>query len=195
MPLTFASSIPRGAIIGQPLVTITEEEIEDMFVPASANNVSPFGTIGVVAEHIPDLFSAWNNHNLPAWGDGGVEGMSATFPIQQWQGKTIEVFFIFGHTHPTATGDIRVQLDVGPRAAKEVEGAPNDAASFRTLSTLTVNAGAGLEQDVFNYVSVGTFDVGASDIAALFEFKRLGTDGADNFAGSIGAVGCHLRVQ
>lgn len=167
-----------------------------MFIRASTDNEVPYGEIGTVAALTPDPFSGWTQHNAAAWDDGAQEGMSATVPIPpSWYGQTIEVFLVFSHVSATASGDIVVQMDAGPREHQEADGAPNDAASTRTTTTITVGSSAGENADAPQYVSLGTFDVGADDRVLLFECSRLGADGSDTFGASIAAIGCHLVVQ
>lgn len=197
MSLTRIASIVRPDKWGQQATeAIAEEEIEEMFIPARSDNLSPWGDIGTVNELIPDPFSNWINHQAAGWDDGGTEGMSASVPIPiTFRGQTIEVFLNFSHVSATASGDIRVQMDVGPREHLQAQGAPNDADSTRVMTTITVAAGAGDNQHAPQYVSLGTFDISADDRLLLFEVKRLGLDGADTFAASIGAFGCLLVVQ
>lgn len=176
-----------------------EDEVPDLMVYAGSSNNAPWGEIGSVADLTPDLFSNWTQHNSCAWDDGATEGMSRTIPLAKFQGLTVDAYLIFGHSSGAAGGaslkDVRIQFDIGPRAAKEAQGAPNDAASYRNTLTIEVAPTAGANQHVPFYELVGSFPVGASDVVGLLECSRLGADGADTFNASLGVIGVYLVAQ
>lgn len=156
-------------------------------------NRAPWGEIGATTLPAPDAMTSWQSINAIGLPDAIASGITAVLPVYStYRAQVVECLLLCAHVEAANFGDVRVQLDVGPRADLEAAGAPNDAASTRTTTTIAIAAFAGDKQNDPQYISLGSFVIADADRILLVDCQRLGADGLDTFAGTLYVYGLHF---
>ena len=202
MPLTFASSIPRGAVIGQP-PTFGIIKPEELFVDVDEiiNNGSAFGGSFAISRQ-----AAFTGSNQ----DAGLFSHGAAFescyfcrPIEnKWQGATIKMYALVYHKTGSLTGtgtppDDQVRLEVGYETLADLTayvdlGVQNDGTAPHEVNT---NQQLGTAIDRPLYLEVAEIAIGASDRILHGRFTRDANDATnDGLGGGMYCIGIFFAI-
>lgn len=198
MSLVRVAQAVRPDKIGQPpsVLQPAAEAAEDFWSldhDTTNSNRIPRGAIVFGFAANPAMYPNWVAGSACGLSQGSDTGLYfSESSLVPWRGATVEVYLVWAHSHATLTGDARLRLDLGPRQNKEAAGAPNDAASQRQFTTVTVASSPGQYQHAPRYDSLGQFTIDADDVVLIGQLYRLGADGADTFASSIYVHGLHV---
>lgn len=201
MPLTFASSIPRGAVIGQPptfgIVSPLTLLVDVVELIGNGNQGSP--VVGNV-----DVYGALSDQDAADYTFGAVT-IASIFarPIpDRWQGQTIKIFIACCHTTGSLTGtgsppDDQVRWEFGYQlAAAGVAavdlGASNDGTAPNEINT---NVQLGIAQADVLYVEVAPIAIGANDRFLYGRITRDANDADDGLSGNCHVLGLHHTIS
>ncbi len=203
MSLTFMSSIPRGAIIGQPSTVIFEVvPLHLLFVDVL--ELVNHGNQGSFAVGTFDIYAALSDQDAATYTFGGATIASSwARPIPDiWQGQTIKLFMMCCHTTGGLTGtgsppDDQVRWEFGYQLAEAgvavVDlGASNDGTAPNEVNT---NVQLGVAQADILYAEIASIAIGANDRFLYGRITRNALDSAnDGLSGNCHSIGIHGTI-
>ena len=201
MSLTFASSIPRGAIIGQqptfgivaPLTLLVD--VFELF------NNGDQGSFGVT---LFDVYGALSDQDAASYtfGAATIASIFARPIPDAWQGQTIKIFVECCHTTAALTGtgtppDDQVRWEFGYQlAAAGVAavdlGPSNDGTAPNEINT---NLQLGTAQADVLYAEIAEIAIGVNDRFLYGRITRDANDGTnDGLSGNCHVLGLHHTI-
>lgn len=159
-------------------------------------NTADFGGISKTGSLATSAgFANWFGRAV-LYDDSTTEGNEWAVPTPQaWQSGTVKVWMLCIHRSATATGDVRIQADLAPKALNETMGSPGDAAATQNITDHTMAASAADQQDEIRMLDLGTVNMGASDRMLNVLIRRFGNDAADTFGASLYVFAIQLELQ